>query len=369
MIGRYRSGAVLLALLGATWCGLAQQTTAVATAAGQAKSSAASSAAHAPHQILLDVVVTGKSGRVVPGLKASDFTVLDNGKPTQILGFHAHNKADVPASAVDASTEVVLLLDELNAPYSKVAYAREGMVAFLKERGGMLDHPVSLGFFSETGLQMQTQPSIDGNALAAALEKQGQSFRMLAEGTGFYGDEQKLKLSMDGLDSLIAEEKSKPARKIVIWISPGWPLMSGPREDLSDKIRQGIFRTVVGLNTALENARMTLYSVDSLGTQGVGRLQSGFYEGFTKGLTRPEDAHLADMGLQVLATQTGGQAIFGDNPIAVSIDHCVDDLNAYYTLAIRSEPAQTPDQFHAVEVRVGTKGLKTRTRDGYYAQP
>ena len=369
MNGFYRIGLVLVGLSWVSCSAMGQQPAAAAPAAGQGQSATASSAASGHSQILLDVVVTDKSGRTVPGLHASDFTVLDNAKPTKIVGFHAHNQADVPASAVDASTEVVLVLDELNAPYNKVAYAREGIEAFLREKGGNLEHPVSLAFFSESGLQVQTQPSIDGNAIAAALAKQGQSFRMLAEGTGFYGDEQKLKLSMDGLDSLIADERTKPARKMVIWISPGWPLMSGPQEDLSDKMRQSIFGTVVGLTAALEKARMTLYSIDSLGSEGVGTPRSSFYEGFTKGLTKPADAHLADMGLQVLAVQTGGQAIFGDNPIEVSINHCVDDLNAYYTLAIGTKTAATRDQFHSVEVRVGKPGLKARTRDGYYAEP
>ncbi len=369
MNGFWRSGVVLVGLSWGAVFAMAQQPAGVAPAAGQAQSAAASPAVSARHQVLLDVVVRDKSGRVVSGLQASDFTVLDNAKPTKIIQFHAHNKADVPAGEVDASTEVVLVLDEMNAPYNKVAYAREGIESFLRERGGNLDHPVSLAFFSESGLQVQTQPSIDGNAIADALHKQGQSFRMLDNGTGFYGDEQRLKLSMDALNSLIAQERGKSGRKMVIWISPGWPLLSGLREDLSRKEMQRIFGTVVGLSTALEKARMTLYSVDPLGEEGVGTLRTSFYQNFTKGLRKPEDAQLGNLGLQVLATQTGGNAIFGDDAIATSIDHCIGDLDAYYTVTFEAAPGETPDQFHRVEVRVGAAGWKVRTRDGYYAQP
>jgi hypothetical protein len=78
------------------------------------------------HVITLDAVVVDKSGHPVPGLHAEDFTVLDAGQPTKILRFRAHNKADVPANAVDPSTEIILVLDEVNAPYNRVAYAREG---------------------------------------------------------------------------------------------------------------------------------------------------------------------------------------------------------------------------------------------------
>jgi hypothetical protein len=37
----------------------------------------------------LDVVVTDQSGRPVPGLQLSDFTLLDNGRPLSFLSFHA----------------------------------------------------------------------------------------------------------------------------------------------------------------------------------------------------------------------------------------------------------------------------------------
>lgn len=364
-----RNGVVLLGISWASLSAIAQQPATVASGAARAQTSASSSAASPDRQILLDVVVTDKSGRIIAGLREADFTVLDNGRSTKIMRFRAHNKADVPASQVDASTEVVLVLDEVNAPYNKVAYAREGIESFLRQNGGNLDHPVSLAFFSERGLEVQTQPSIDGNAIADALQKQGQSFRLLENGTGFYGDEQKLKLSMDALDSLIAQERRKPARKMVIWLSPGWPLLSGLGQDPSPRQMQHLFGAVVGLSTALQKARMTIYSVDSLGADGAGTLRTSFYQNFTKGLRKPEDAQDGDLGLQVLATQSGGQVIFGNKPIAKSIDHCIEDLDAYYTVSIESAPGEKGDEYHSLEVRLGSSGLKARTREGYYAQP
>jgi VWFA-related protein len=244
-----------------------------------------------------------------------------------------------------------------------------GVESFLRQNGGNLDHPVSLAFFSESGVQVQTQPSIDGNAIADALMQQGQSMRLLERGTGFYGDEQKLKLSMDAMNSLIAQEHGKPVRKMVIWISPGWPLLSGLGEDLTQKDEQGLFGTVVGLSTALQQARMTLYSIDPLGAEGAGTSRTTFYQNFTKPLTKPSDAHHADLSLQVLATQTGGQVIFGNNAIAKSLNRYEEDLDAYYTLSIEAATSEKPDQFRGVEVKVATPGAKVRTRDGYYAQP
>ena len=354
-------------LLWITYAVGAQEPIAPATAAIQTRPAAAES--NQPRQIRLDVVVTDRSGRGVAGLKAEDFTVLDNKQPAKILAFRVHNNADVPAGQVDASTEVIVVLDEVNAPFNRVTYAREGIESFLRENGGNLVHPVALAFFSENGLQVQTKPAVDGNAIADALRAQGQSFRMLDRGTGFYGAEERLKKSMDALDSLIVQERGKPGRKMVIWVSPGWPLLSGLRDSLSEQQQQRVFGSVVGLTTALEQARMTLYSVDSLGAEGVGTNRTSFYQNFTKGLTKPGDAQTGDLGLQVLAEQTGGRAIFGNDAIASSLDHCVGDLDVFYTLVIGAAPTEKANDFHGVEVKVGTAGVKVRTRDGYYAKP
>ena len=364
MNGIVRKSVVLVGLSWVAVFAMAQQPAAVAAV----QSAGVAGGGGDSRPIVLDVVVTDKAGKEIAGLHASDFTVVDNAKPTAIVKFRAHNKADVPAGDVDPSTEVVMVLDEVDAPFDKVAYAREGLESFLRERGGNLDHPVSLAFFSEDGLEVQTKPSIDGNAIADALHKQGQSFRLLDKG-GFYGDEQRRKLAMDAMDSLIAKEHGKPARKMLIWLSPGWPLLSGFGEDLSPNEMQHLFGSVVRLSNALQRERMTLYSVDPLGSEGVGTLRASFYENFTKGLRKPEDAQNADLGLQVLAVQTGGQVIFGNAPITKSLDRCVGDLDAYYTLTIEAARGERPDEYHHLEVKAGAAGLKVRTRDGYYAQP
>jgi len=150
------------------------------------QSGAAQQPAGQHSSIQLDVVVTDKSGKPVPGLTQQDFTVLDNKQPTPILTFHPHTAASVPAGEIDSST---------NAPYDRAVYARQSFEKYLKQNSGKLDHPVSIGLFTDSGLQLQTQPSIDGNALAAALEKEGQTYRAIERGA-VGGDFQRLQLSM-----------------------------------------------------------------------------------------------------------------------------------------------------------------------------
>jgi VWFA-related protein len=328
-------------------------------------------ASHGPEQpgkLLLDVVVTDKSGKAIADLQQQDFTVLDNKQPSKVLRFQPHNPAPLGPSQVDASTEIILVFDEVNAPLPRVIYARQGIQTFLRQKNGQLEHPVSLALFTDSGMQIQTQPTLDGNALADALEHQGESVRAIDSGAND-GGLARLQLSQDGLDALIARAKTRPGRKMILWIGPGWPLLSGFRDNLSQAQEQRVFNSVVRLSTEMREARMVLYSVDTLGAEGVGTSRDTFYQNFTKGLTKPDNAQLGDLGLQVLVTQTGGRVIFGNDKIENSIGHCIADLNAYYTLSIDTAPAERPNSYHSIEVKLASPALKARTRTGYYAQP
>src|SRR5277367_39361 len=69
--------------------------------------------------ITLDVVVTDKSGKPVPGLQQQDFTLLDNKQPQKILSFTA---VDGGAATADPPVAVILLVDEVNASFSNVSF-------------------------------------------------------------------------------------------------------------------------------------------------------------------------------------------------------------------------------------------------------
>ena len=73
----------------------------------------------------------------------------------------------------------------------------------------------------------------------------------------------------------------------MIWISPGWPFLTGPRIDLSDKDQQRISDNVVALSDRLRQARITLYSIDPLGTADAGGFRTSYYEEFVKGVKKP----------------------------------------------------------------------------------
>src|SRR5271157_354515 len=95
----------------------------------------------------LDVVVTDKSGRPVPGLEQQDFTLLDNKQPQKILSFRA---VEGGTATADPPVEVILLMDEVNTAFTNVATERNEILRFLRRNGVALAQPVSIAFLSDS---------------------------------------------------------------------------------------------------------------------------------------------------------------------------------------------------------------------------
>jgi VWFA-related protein len=308
----------------------------------------------------LDVVVTARSGPPVADLQQQDFTVLDNKVPRPITSFHA-------AGGSQAPIEVILLLDAVNAAYQTMAYERGEIDKFLHANGGRLAYPTALAFFTDTGVQIQEGFSSDGNELSASVDHYATGLRDIRRSSQDGGYE-RFQLSINALRQLAEREAARPGRKIILWVSPGWPLISGPRVQLDSKQQQQIFANVVALSTQLRQGRVTLYSIDPVGaTEGVGR--AFYYQDFVKGISKAGQASFGDLGLQVLATQSGGLALNSSNDIVSLLHQAMADAEAYYELSFDPPPGDRRDEYHHLEIRVAKPGLIARTRQGYYSQP
>ncbi len=316
-------------------------------------------------RITLDVVVTDKSGKPIPGLEQQDFTLLDNKQPNKILSFAAIQGGDATA---DPSVEVILLVDEVNASFRAVSSARQEVEKFLKRNGGQLERPTSLVLLSDKGMAT-TSSSRDGNALAGDLNENQNGLRIIGRAQGFYGAGDRVQLSLGALEQFADYESTKPGRKLVIWLSPGWPLLSGPRIELSSKDEQSLFKTIVALSDALRQARITLYSIDPLGLADARGLRALRYEGYVNGVKKANGVHIGNLGLQVIAEQSGGRVFEYNNDVAGEIETSIADTSAFYVLTFDGLPGDGPNEYHALEVKIDKPGLKARTRSGYYAQP
>jgi VWFA-related protein len=314
----------------------------------------------ASRRITLDVVVAPKTGAPVPGLQKQDFTVLDNGVPQPIATFAAVGGQPAPL-------EVVLLIDAVNTNFQNIAFERKQIDNFLQSDGGRLAHPTALAIFSDTGTHVQDGFSTDGNALATVLDQQTIGLRDIRPDSQWAAQE-RLQISLEALNQLATKEAARPGRKVIFWVSPGWPLLSGPMVNLDAKQIQQLYSQIADTSTLLRKGNITLYGIDPLGPEENAE-RSNFFQSFLKPVTKPSQAELGDLGLQVLAVQTGGLALGPSNDIAHLLERCMADTAAYYELSFDAPPAEHRNEYHSIQIKVSQPGLTARTRTGYYAQP
>jgi VWFA-related protein len=312
----------------------------------------------AGNSIILDVVVS-QSGQAIAGLQQQNFTLLDNKQPQKITSFQS-----LDAANPQSPTEILLLLDEVNTPFRYGSVARDQLTKFL-ESVPELPAPASLVFFSDAGAAA-TNPSRDPKILVADLKKHEQPLPNGKLSQGEFGAVERFNLSLRTLAQLADYESRRPGRKLVVWISTGWAFLSSPRIDLAAKDQDTMFASIVSLSDSLRRARITLYTVDPVGSGGLYR---EYYKAFSKGVTNRKQVQGGDLSLQVLAYQSGGLVLNSSNDIAGEIATCVADAKSYYALSFEAAPADGPNEYHALEVKLDKPGLLARSRVGYYAQP
>ena len=315
--------------------------------------------------ISIDVVVTDKSGKPVSGLQQQDFTLLDDKQPKTITSFRAVNET---AEQDDPPMQAILLVDAVNTSFLSVSHQRQELENFLRQDGGKLLMPTSLVFLTDKSTETKPVPTRDGNALADSLKASASSLRVIGRSQGFYGAVDRAQISLRNLEGLTTYEATQPGRKLLIWLSTGWPLLSGPNTYLSQKDQEGLFSTIVDLSAALRQARITVYSIDPVGTADAGSFRTFFYETFLKGVKSAKSVQNGNLGLQVLAVQSGGLVLSSSNDIVTSMVKCVADGKAFYVLSFDSPPADNPNEYHNLLIKIDKPGLTARTRTGYYAQ-
>lgn len=313
-----------------------------------------------PRTISLNVVVTSSNGEPVSGLQQKDFTLLDDKKPQAITSFQ-------PYSGNKEPVEMILLVDALNTGFSIVAQERIQIDRFLRSNEGKLTYPTTLAVLGNTGVQMQGAYTVDGNRLASSLDTFNIALRTLGLSSGSQGEAERLQASLNALRLLATYESSRPGRKIVLWVSPGWPLLSGPRVDISFKQQQAIFDEITWLSANLRESQTTIDSINPMGV-GESPLETLLYQEYLKGVRQPKEDSFGDLSLQVIATNTAG-LVLSSTDVSGLLKRCVSDAAAYYTLAFEPPIADRRDVYHSLQIEIGQPGLIARTSSGYYAQP
>jgi VWFA-related protein len=318
-------------------------------------------APESPQSIRLNVHVAPKSGEETTGLQKTDFTVLDNRAAQPIVSFKAVASNEEPV-------KVILLIDAVNTDFSRVAYVRQQAQKFLKANNGQLQNPTTVAVLTDRGTQIEKNFTTDGNVLSSTLDNDTIGLREINRSSGIWGADERVDVSLRAVRELMAYGSSLPGRKILLWISPGWPLLSGARIELSSKQQSQIFANVVAFSNELQRSDVTLYSVNPLGVDE-SLYREDYYQNFVKGVPTSNKTDLADLSLQVLAIQSGGLALNGSNDVVGGLKTCLADLHSWYEITVPASRADRPNEYHQIDVKTDKPGLVTRTRNGYYAQP
>src|SRR5579864_3143045 len=132
--------------------------------------------------VVVDVVATDSKGQPVTDLKASDFTLLEDGKPQKISGFNFEHpgavapsvQAQLPPSVVTNAPKFqsnslnVILFDTVNGDFAEHAYARDQLLKFLNS--AELGRPVAI-FALQAQLKLLHDFTTDASILKASVEK------------------------------------------------------------------------------------------------------------------------------------------------------------------------------------------------------
>ena len=307
------------------------------------------------------------AGKPVTGLEPSDFKLLDNDRPAKIKTFRSFDGATVRS---DPPVEVILLIDELNLPFSQVSFVKSQIGDFLRQNGGRLAQPVSIILLTEAGLKIQPRPSTDGNALLNVLNQIKPHISSINPAMGGEGALERTQISVHQMAAIAENQARQPGRKLLIWVGPGWPMLQSQNFKFSEQDRRRYFDVIVELTNRLREARIVVYSAapqDSSLGGGPGRAL--LYKAFLKPVATQQQADIGNLGLKVLVTNTGGRILGPDNDLTAQINKCLADANAFYRLSFDPPPAQHADEYHDLKVQVSQPGLTVRTNAAYYNQP
>lgn len=312
------------------------------------------------HGIRIAVAVESKSGQPVSGLTQHDFTVLENKSTRPIESFKVVSDGNEPI-------HVILLLDAVNMPYTALSYTRQSLEKYLRSNDGKLAYPTTLAILTDAGARILDSFSSDGNALSDKLHGEQIGLREINRASE-WGWLDRFNISETAFHQLASFSAGFPGRKVVIWISPGWPLVSGPRIDLSLRQEQRIFDDVVSVSNQLRHDRLTIYNVNPWGV-GEPLERTDYYEAFLKAPRKPTDVEPGDLSLQVLAVHSGGLAIESNSDVAGNIERCLAQVHSWYEIEFAPLPADRANEYHHIDIRLDQHGLTAHTNDGYYANP
>ena len=260
--------------------------------------------------VSVPATVLDAQGRLVPSLDQDQFTVLDNGKPQDVIFFQNETQPFTVVVMLDYSASMTSSLDLLRAA------AEQFLLRMLPQDKGQV------GAFSDK-IEFSGQFTNDRDDLISAL-------RDLQ-----YGNPTRL---WDAVDQSIDMLKPVDGRKVVLVFTDG--------DDTYSKI---------GFGSVLDHAKQNEVMVYAIG------LQSQYFNGQRIVRSQP------DRSLRKIAEETGGGyfELKKTDELAPTFTRVAQELHSLYTIGFN--PMALDGKVHKLDVKMKQVGMTARARKSYIA--
>lgn len=359
----------------------------------------------------IDVVVTDRAGNRVEGLAASDFTVLENGRPQKITNFSELRSGEPSAAEPHPPRRIAIFVDALTLDPPRRERLRDSLfrliergvrpgdlVTVLSWRGGLAseipftDDPSALRGAIDRAVMRSATVSNPLEQRALDLEQEWftmteSAFQAAQVQGGAFDREGHLDMSVEArarreyadvvrrtaaLQQWIGSLAGAEGRKILLVASNRitknasgvFEAAAGRREAPRDS-RWSTEPLLEAIASSANASRVTLYTIHP---EGAARSGAGAEMGGTVAVsggalaertaeTMPAGEHDA---LWFLAESTGGTFAYGLGEAERLITTLADDLGFYYSIGYRPAARATEEE-RRIEVRM-TRGLRARAR-------
>ena len=356
--------------------------------------------------VLTNVVVRDKkTGAVVKGLKASDFTIFEDKKPQKIISFDYQNvdEAAVLAEKSTASGKATVAdLLERNFAASPKELKDHRLIVIFFDLSSMQDEDIDRAVEAATKyVKTQMQPAdlvaLVSMSTGLTMDQDFTSNKeALLRGLGKYNgtDETGFANGGTGSTSGSADDTSAFAADDTEYNS-----LNTDRELLAirtiakslERVDQrksmlyfsgGLSRNGIENQASLRaatneaaKANMAIYAVDSRGLQAlppVGDASTGSLRGNSAYSGASATAQLSsNFGsqetLDTLSLDTGGKSFLDSNDFSPAFQQVQHDTEAYYIIGFRSTNQRQDGSYRHLTVKLNREDVKLEFRPGYYA--
>jgi VWFA-related protein len=355
-----------------------------------------------------DIVLTNviprdkKTGEIIKGLTAKDFTITENGKPQQITSFDyesvdeaaALNEATIsgkagnivlgksPIMTGDALRDhrlVVLFFDITSMQPEDIERAQDAARNYINKQMQpadvvavvSLDSSLSLDqdFTQDKKLLLNAVNSYSGNQTQGFAPGSSSTTNQVEDTTAYTADESEYNdINTDrelyAIASIAKSINYINQKKALIYFSGGIS-------------RDGI-ENQASLHSAINAAvrsNMAIYSVDARGLQAIsplGDASTGSIRGNSAynggALQNNLDANFNSQEVMAnLSSDTGGKTFFDSNDFAPAFQRMQQDMSAYYVIGFRSSDARRDGSWRRLSIKINRSDAKLDYRPGYYA--